>query len=223
MLILKGVDVVSVSSIIETIRKRPGMYLGSNSITALFHFLNGYVKAEKEHDVYWRREMFPLDFEYMSEFTNVRLNYSGNMGWCHHILVYCEGDEEKALNKFFELYDEFNQVRMKRYWKAILSEDNIQWNNSMENICTVRYDKGKGPAFFNPVAVYVIELTIPAYILVVETMDDIRFEVQFFRSAKEAKENGRIPSGAELYFGKIDLWEEVQASDIRFDKIIRRI
>lgn len=213
---------MSVSSIIETIRKRPGMYLGSNSITDLSHFLDGYVMAEKEHDVYWRKEMFPLDFEFIDEFTKIRLKKFNNLGWWNHILDYCEADEEKALNKFFELYDEFNQVGMKRYWKAVLSEDNIQCNNSMKNICTVRYDKGKEPAFFNPVAVYVIELTIPAYILVVETMDDIRFELQFFRSAKEAKENGCIPSGAEIYFGKIDSWEEVQASDIRFDKIIKK-
>ncbi len=29
----------------------------------------------------------------------------------------CHGDEEKALNLFFDLYYEFMHLRMKRYWK----------------------------------------------------------------------------------------------------------
>lgn len=209
---------MSIFGMIDTIRKRPGMYLGSMSITHLFHFLDGYRAAEREYDQYRKKEMFPLDFYYMSEFTNVRLNCHNNAGWCWHILEFCEGDEEKALNKFFELYDEFKQIKMTRYWKAVLSQDNIQWNNSMEHTCR----NGKEPVFINPVAVYVIELSISMYILAVETMEDVRLEPQFFTSSEQAKGKSKIPLGAEIYFGKIDSWEEFQDDNIRFDKNIRR-
>ena len=201
------------------IRKRPGMYLGSNSITPLIHFLNGYQAAERGLGI-CSQELFPLPFRYMHEFTSIRLNCHDNLDWCKHILGFCDGDEEKALNKFFELYDEFCQIRMKRYWKAVLSEDNIQWNNSMKGTCRRWWPDGREPIFSDPIAAYVIELTFPAYILAVETADNIRLEQQFFTSAEIAKGRGPIPFGAETYFGQIDQWEEFSAEDITFDKDI---
>lgn len=208
-------------NVIETIRKRPGMYLGSNSITALMHFLDGYRFAERVYDVNWRNELFPLNFDYMHEFVNVKLKCSNNAGWCHNILEVCNGNEAMALNHFFELYDEFVQVRMKRYWKTILTEKNIEWNNSMEHGGSMRADI-KTLWFKNPLAVYVIELTIPAYILLVETTETICLEREFFSSAEEAKRTASIPFSAEVYFGKIDSWEEYVASDIEFGKRITR-
>lgn len=119
--------------IINKIKKRPGMYLGSNSITALSHFLNGYQTAYHDLEIYWNGWLFPLDFKYMSGFTNIRLKCDNTMGWFNNILNFCDGDEKTALCKFFDLYDEFRQVHMKCYWKAILTENNIQYNNSMEH------------------------------------------------------------------------------------------
>ncbi|MBO5030670.1 MAG: hypothetical protein J6D08_02090 [Lachnospiraceae bacterium] len=208
---------MSIFNIIEHIRKRPGMYLGSSSITALSHFLHGYQAAESDYGLYRRRELIPLQFEYMSEFTKIKLNSKDNLGWCSHILKYCNGDEVKALNQFFELYDEFIQVRIKKYWKAVLTEKNIQWNNSMEHAYTMS-ENGKKPIYENPIAVYVIELTIPAYVLAIETSNDMKLETQFFASFEQAKGSHAIPPGAEVYFGKIDLWEEFSDGKIKFDK-----
>lgn len=105
------------------------MFPGSNSITALRHFLDGYQAAEREYAMCRRGELFPLPFRYMHEYVGYRLKGSSVMGW--HLLIFnaCDGEEETALQKFFELYDEFRQVGMKRYWKAVLSGDNIAWNN----------------------------------------------------------------------------------------------
>lgn len=198
---------MSIFNRIDCIRKRPGMYLGSSSIIALSHFLCGYQAAELDYGLYRREKLVPLQFEYMSEFTKMKLNSRDNLGWCHQILKFCDGDEEKALNQFFELYDEFVQIRIKRYWKAVLTEKNIQWNNSMEHAYIMR-ENGKRPIYENPIAVYVIELSIPAYILAVETSNDMEIGTQFFPSFEQAKGSHTIPSGAGVYFGKIDLWEE---------------
>ncbi len=128
---------MSIYSIIENTRKWPGLYLGSKSITALSHFLNGYQIAERDLAVGRNGEIFPLSFQYMHDYTTYRLkNPHSSMGWCDQILRYCDGDEEAALWKFFELYDGFIRVRMRRYWKAVLSEDNIAWNNQMEHAYT---------------------------------------------------------------------------------------
>ena len=73
--------------------------------------------------------------------------------------------------------------------------------------------------FVDPVAVYVIELTISAYILAVETLNYIKLEPQFFQSLESAK-SGTIPFSAQTYFGKIDSWEEVEGSNIVYEKNI---
>ncbi len=57
--------------------------------------------------------------------------------------------------------------------------------------------------------------------LILETANEVRFEPWLFSSIKEAKGNGLIPRGAESYFGKIDTWEEYEAENLYFDKIIK--
>ena len=54
-------------NLIEKIRKCPAMYLGSESITALYHFLNGYHMAEYDNGIVSepRKKLFPLDFYFM--------------------------------------------------------------------------------------------------------------------------------------------------------------
>lgn len=225
---------MSIFNIIENIRKWPGLYLGGKSITALSHFLNGYQIAERDLAVGRNGEIFPLSFQFMHDYTTYRLkNPHSAMGWCDQILRSCDGDEETALWKFFELYDGFIRVRMRRYWKAVLSKDNIAWNNQMEHAYTIRPKKDnrsgpypfdeltyvKEPVYLNPLAVYMIELTIPAYILAVETVSAIELKPQFYFSSESAMKAGHLQS-AETYFGPIDSWEEFTGRNISFTKNI---
>ena len=211
----------SLHRMIRQIQTRPGMSLGSKTITPLLHFLHGYQAAERDLGVCWRGNLFPLDFHFMHSFTDVRLHTECVCaGWCHNMLTYCHGDEEKALNLFFDLYEEFIHVEMKRYWRAGLTKENIERNDKMEHCCVMK-EHGAEPIYKGPIAVYVLELTIPAYMLVVETAEEVRTESLFFSSAEDAKGNSSIPSGAETYFGKIDQWEEIEANNLYFDKVIR--
>ncbi len=205
---------------IRKIQTRPGMYIGSNTLTSLEHFLDGYQAAERDFGVGVCRNgnLFPPDFYYMHNFADFRLQTECLCaGWRHNILTYCHGDEEKALNLFFDLYQEFRQLKMKRYWKAVLTKENIAWNDKMKRCYSVR-EHGPEPVYKNPIAVYALELTIPVCMLAVETTSEVLTERQFFSSADEAKGNH---SGAEIYFGKIDTWEEVEANNLYFNKVIR--
>ena len=205
---------------IRKIQTRPGMYIGSNTITSLEHFLDGYQAAERDFGVGMCRNgnLFPPDFYYMHNFADFRLQTECLCaGWRHNILTYCHGDEEKALNLFFDLYQEFRQLEMKRYWKAVLTKENIAWNDKMKRCYSVR-EHGPEPVYKNPIAVYALELTIPVCMLAVETTSEVLTERQFFSSADEAKGNH---SGAEIYFGKIDTWEEAEANNLYFNKVIR--
>lgn len=224
---------MSISNMIDIVRKRPGMYLGSNSITALCHFIDGYQFAERDFAVCRKGKLFPLPFRYMHEYTGYRLKCHDTSGWCDQILRSCDGDEEAALWKFFDIYDDFNRIKMRKYWKAMLSEDNIAWNNQMEHAYSMRPKvNGSGPfvldeqsmvrepVYNDPLSVYVLELTIPVYILAVETANDIRLDMRFFMSFEKAKGNNSIQERIEVYFGPIDCWEEFSSSTISFDKDI---
>lgn len=205
---------------IRKIQTRPGMYIGSNTLTSLEHFLDGYQAAERDFGVGVCRNgnLFPPDFYYMHNFADFRLQTECLCaGWRHNILTYCHGDEEKALNLFFDLYQEFRQLKMKRYWKAVLTKENIAWNDKMKRCYSVR-EHGPEPVYKNPIAVYALELTIPVCMFAVETTSEVLTERQFFSSADEAKRNH---SGAEIYFGKIDTWEEAEANNLYFNKVIR--
>lgn len=90
----------------EQIRQRPGMFLGSPSITAWHHFLAGWSLA---HSVYRLEDdplFVPLDFHdwvaYREHF------YESTSGWCR-MLLDRYSSEELALQRFFELHDEFRQ------------------------------------------------------------------------------------------------------------------
>lgn len=210
----------SLHRMIRQIQTRPGMYIGSNTLTSLEHFLDGYQAAERDFGVGMCRNgnLFPPDFYYMHNFADFRLQTECLCaGWRHNILTYCHGDEEKALNLFFDLYQEFRQLKMKRYWKAVLTKENIAWNDKMKRCYSVR-EHGPEPVYKNPIAVYALELTIPVCMLAVETTSEVLTERQFFSSADEAKGNH---SGAEIYFGKIDTWEEAEANNLYFNKVIR--
>lgn len=218
---------MGISDMIDTIRRRPGMFLGCNSITALRHFLDGYQAAEREYSIYRKEELFPLPFQYMHEYTGYRLQDLSTKGWRRQILDACNGEEETALQKFFEFYDDFRQIGMKGYWKAVLSEENIAWNDQIKTAYRCSYPDNsvlgpytiddltvREPVYCSPLAVYVIALTIPACILAVETAADIRLKIRFFVSPEKAK------GSAESYFGPIDSWEEFVAENISFSKNI---
>lgn len=69
--------------LIETVRIRPGMYLGSNSLTPLMHFINGYKFAQFEKcevegsDREYTYQLVPLDFKFFSEFTYLKFRDPG--------------------------------------------------------------------------------------------------------------------------------------------------
>lgn len=219
---------MSVYDLIETIRVRPGMYLGSNSITALMNFIQGYLFAQREavppSDT--QSSLFPLDFWYFHEFTKIKLGFSSSVpGWKNLILETCGGDEKKALEAFFPMFDEFGNIRPVRYWKAVLTAENIAYNDDCKHCyrMTGADHSIREPIYNKPLAAYIIELDLAeknAFLLAVETEDDIRPEHFFYESFEQAAHNRYIPESAETYFGKIENWQKHNEPP-SFDKNIR--
>lgn len=84
------------------LRKRPGMYLGKKSITLLYVYFGGYTHNQVKST--------PNYHSSFSEFTDfVRKYHDGSLskGWATLILDGANGDEEKAVDIFYELLDKF--------------------------------------------------------------------------------------------------------------------
>lgn len=91
-------------NLLEKIRKRPGMYLGECSLTALCHAMGGYALALGMHGIKTDANLrLPDDF---NDWVAYRLHYKeSTSGWKRMILGAC-GDEVAAFARFFELLDE---------------------------------------------------------------------------------------------------------------------
>lgn len=200
---------------LDAIKKRPLAFIRKKYITYLETLINGYFIGRRASQIYSTR-LFPLDFWFMHEFARIKYNESSScMGWCSIILNNCNGDKETAFDRFFEIYDEFRQLRMTECVKYALTEDNIDYNNSMEHCCSMSAD-GKKPVFSNPLAVYLAELTDnTGWIMVVETYNQIKSEHRIFGSREKAVEC------AEIYFGRLsESIIEISGDNIDFGKNI---
>ena len=91
----------------DTIRKRPALFLGGLSISKLDSYIHGYQAACSFKDI--EEELNPR-WHLFHEFTKRKTGfYESTSGWCNMILTQCEGDEEKAIELFFEYFDEFRK------------------------------------------------------------------------------------------------------------------
>ncbi|MBE9226237.1 hypothetical protein IQ264_12460 [Phormidium sp. LEGE 05292] len=90
--------------LLERIKQRPGMYLGKCSITRLRMLLDGYGMARMELGL--PRTNQEQEFNGFQEWVQERFNITSSHGWDSIILFY-SADERDALDKFFELFEKF--------------------------------------------------------------------------------------------------------------------
>lgn len=97
-------------SILDEIRERPAMYLGLKSLTALWFFLHGYELGKFRSEHRWPSEVQ----KGFSDWVAYRLHLQSNCkGFWHGAILSRVRDESLALDRFFELRDEFAQRESK--------------------------------------------------------------------------------------------------------------
>lgn len=93
-------------SILDTVRQRPGMYLGSKSLTGLNFFLRGVEMARSAYGIQAEPEV-PSRF---ADWVGYRLHLGSNCsGFWHQAILHRIRDEKLAFDRFYELRDEFLQ------------------------------------------------------------------------------------------------------------------
>jgi len=93
-----------VYDILQKVKNKPNVYLGSPSILCLQAFLSGYNVAQYQLG----RESLnaPDCFDGFQEWIQEKFKIESDQSWAKVILFY-SADERDALERFFELFDEF--------------------------------------------------------------------------------------------------------------------
>ncbi|MFM7440026.1 MAG: hypothetical protein ACKO2V_15765, partial [Snowella sp.] len=95
--------------ILAKIKAKPGLYLGSSSLSDLFIFLVGYKTARKELGI----ESTPAENKFYQEFhqfIETKYNLKTANSWAKIIMLYCS-DERQGFERFFQLLDEFQSFK----------------------------------------------------------------------------------------------------------------
>lgn len=91
-------------TLLQKIKTRPPLYLGSYSITSLHSFLSGYILAKLELNVPQTEE--EREFDKFQSWIEAKFNTRGTHSWAK-IILFHSMDERDALDHFFKLFDEF--------------------------------------------------------------------------------------------------------------------
>ncbi|MGH1394909.1 MAG: hypothetical protein ACRAVC_12905 [Trichormus sp.] len=98
---------LDIYDLIRNIQKRPAMYLGRASISNLRTFLAGYCFARRQMKI----PQTPQEqhFSKFQDWIQQKFNLSSHQTWDQIILFFSQ-DENAALEKFFNLFEEFIQT-----------------------------------------------------------------------------------------------------------------
>lgn len=116
-------------NIMDTIRTRPGLYLGKKSIVLFNAFLGGYETALLRHNVGEDAmdKSFALPFDGFVWFVQCRYDCQNSAkGWSSILLEHCRGDEGKALDLFFSECDLYRSLQPTDCHCAELTEKHMQ-------------------------------------------------------------------------------------------------
>ena len=109
--------------LLSKIRQRPSLYLGKRSLSHLHVFLDGYTFACRQLGIPPTKQ--EKKFEEFQEWIEIRFNQLSTQSWSRIILFYSE-DEAAALNRFFELLEEFLNSGSKN------NDEANKWEKSQE-------------------------------------------------------------------------------------------
>lgn len=94
-------------TLLAAIRKRPGMFLGHQTVCGLHLLLQGFFLAEDFHDVPSDARLGGFDFEAFEKWIEARFNPQHLSVRSYWLAERLAGDEETGFDLWFRWYDEF--------------------------------------------------------------------------------------------------------------------
>ena len=105
---MKIVHSNKIYEVLESIEKKPEIWLTEKSITSLQNFLNGFLTAKSKDLVYKKGEPTFDEFKYWILNKNAKISGIGNP-YSRVLLAECNGNEKKAFDLFFKYLAEFKK------------------------------------------------------------------------------------------------------------------
>jgi hypothetical protein len=135
-----NINVNNIYDLIELMKQKPAMYMGDNKISTMRTFLDGYKFSSMVHNIK-SEKVFP-PFWYFHEWAKEKYNwFESTAGWKNIILEENNNDEEKALETFFAMIDEFRTLHPLSIEKLQLTKQNMDFHHSDK--CQINYASGK--------------------------------------------------------------------------------
>jgi hypothetical protein len=98
----------NIYALIRQVKQRPGFYFDADNLSALYHFINGYLQALAAKNIEEKLTPPLSDFH---EFVRRRTQFGeSTSGWRSMLLSYNGNDEAKALGMFFILFEAFTNA-----------------------------------------------------------------------------------------------------------------
>lgn len=178
--------------IVDGVRERPALFMGSKSITVLNSFIDGVMYASLILGIdEGFNDFSPIPFRFFNDYVARFYNYfESTSGWMNMILNKNDGDEKTSFDIFYTLLDSFRSINISKIQKCVLTQEQINYHNENEfapkrvlyNAC-----KRIEPLFIDPKAIYMIELSNNSgYLCMVECYDTIFLHLVLLRSRQSA-------------------------------------
>jgi hypothetical protein len=107
-------QIVDWPSLFGQVRRRPGMWLGSTSLTALENLIGGIGLAEYLYDVPEDKRLVGFSFEGFERWVADRFNPERLSLNSFSLARRATDSEERAFYEWFAWYDQFEQDRLRR-------------------------------------------------------------------------------------------------------------
>ncbi len=122
----------------EKIKERPAMYVGAKSLTRIQMFFYGYLYALDLQDIDFDHKKFgPYNFH---DWIANKLGWAeSTSGWLNMILDKANGDDEKAVDLFYDLLEEFKLEKEDlnkemESWETASDEDLHKFEQNIKEI-----------------------------------------------------------------------------------------
>jgi hypothetical protein len=182
--------------LLAQMKKRPAMWLRSPTVYSLEAFLNGFACAQLPGPSAWPSLWL------LHDWTAHKFNQSSSAGWAYILTKQCQGDEKAALNLFFQLFEEFKELRIVRLLEIQLDPAAYAFYWSDE--CQVRRHIGSDPTRLPP----------PDSICVIQLSDGLGYYVLYYEQRQRLVKDAWYASfraclrGLRAEFGPTMVWQE---------------
>jgi len=190
-------------SFLEIIRHRPGMYIGNCTLSTLEIYINGYTTSLHNNQISEKHEFLP--FSYFRMFLDWKYNQSFIFSLSRIIHLKNDVNDKEALLVFFELLDEFKQIRPLWAKKAVLTEMNI-------NTYLAGLKEESRATIVVPDTIYIVEFSHSFGYSDYWVKDDKALNLALNYTYEISKTESKMLNKLESKFGMIDNWTKIDGN-----------